>query len=244
MILLWIWNDPCQFHGDLGQGDQHALELLPQICWHVPGSLWQPLDHSKTTYIYICVYIYIKSKETTNKSEDALERFGDVVVNVLCFVFLFFGWFSGSLVAWLFGCLVPCLFYCFLFCSCCWLSSVLAGGGSGGAPSQKLAFAMALSPTAATAATAIPEARFAQREVGQLGAEDDSSFGHKKHPFWGVSNRWVAWGTAKVCLNVVQLLVGNLGKVYFHAFFRRNLFWNRFRMLNWWIFFDFFGINA
>jgi len=76
------------------------------------------------------------------------------------------------------------------------LSSVLAGGGSGGAPSQKLAFAMALSPTAATA---IPEARFAQREVGQFGAEDDSSFGHKKHPFWGVSNRWVAWGTAKVC---------------------------------------------
>lgn len=104
------------------------------------------------------------------------------------------------------------------------MSSVLAGDGSGGAPSQKLAFAMALSPTAATAATAIPEARFAQREVGQLGAEDDSSFGHKKHPFWGVSNRWVAWGTAKVCLNVVQLLVGNLGKVYFHAFFRRNLF--------------------
>lgn len=183
------------------------------------------------------IYIYIKSKETTNKSEDALERFGDVVVNVLCFVFLFFGWFSGSLVAWLFGCLVPCLLYCFLFCSCCWLSSVLAGDGSGGAPSQKLAFAMALSPTAATAATAIPEARFAQREVGQLGAEDDSSFGHKKHPFWGVSNRWVAWGTAKVCLNVVQLLVGNLGKVYFHAFFRRNLFWNRFRMLNWWMFF-------
>lgn len=70
-------------------------------------------------YVSIYIYIYIKSKETTNKSEDALERFGDVVVNVLCFVFLFFGWFSGSLVAWLFGCLVPCLFYCFLFCSCC-----------------------------------------------------------------------------------------------------------------------------
>lgn len=31
------------------------------------------------------------------------------------------------------------------------MSSVLAGGGSGGAPSQKLALAMALSPTAATA---------------------------------------------------------------------------------------------
>ena len=68
---------------------------------------------------YIYIYIYVKSQETTNKSEDALERFGDVVVNVLCFVFLFFGWFSGSLVAWLFACLVPCLFYCFLFCSCC-----------------------------------------------------------------------------------------------------------------------------
>ena len=156
-----------------------------------------------------------ESKETRKKSEDALERFGDVVVNVWCFVLSFFGWFSGTLVVWFFGLLVPCLFYCLLFLSCWWLFGVLAAVVV--VAVVVVVVVVAIHPWH----MAIPEARFAQREVGQFGAEDDRSFGHKKQPVLGVwTDGWhgapqTGWypnhqGTYQTLLKCGAVLVGNL----------------------------------